>query len=251
MKHTAIILAAGRGSRMQNLTDACPKCLLKLAGRPLLEWQIDALTKANIEHIIVVRGYHAEMLQGAFETIDNPRWAETNMVQTLLCAFPHLHDDETVITSYADIVYRTEHVQALQNIQGDICLTYDTAWEKLWSLRQENPIIDAETFREKDGRLLEIGEKPTSLEEIHGQYMGLLKFSPKGRQILETYVNTLSHEIADALDMTSLLRGLLKNGAEISVCPINGGWCECDTPKDIALYEERLQQGAWEHDWRS
>ncbi|PPD19288.1 MAG: nucleotidyl transferase, partial [Methylobacter sp.] len=38
----AIILAAGRGSRMKDLTEACPKCLVKLRGRPLLAWQLEA-----------------------------------------------------------------------------------------------------------------------------------------------------------------------------------------------------------------
>ena len=52
-----IILAAGRGSRMGNLTDEKPKCLLEVFGKPLIEHQIEALTKGGIEDIAIVTGY--------------------------------------------------------------------------------------------------------------------------------------------------------------------------------------------------
>ncbi|MFZ9450262.1 MAG: NTP transferase domain-containing protein, partial [Alphaproteobacteria bacterium] len=58
----AIILAAGRGSRMRQLTDERPKCLVPLRGRPLLEWQLEALRGAGIREIGIVTGYRREML---------------------------------------------------------------------------------------------------------------------------------------------------------------------------------------------
>ena len=246
---TAIILAAGRGSRMRELTDTKPKCLLELAGRPLLHWQLDALRDAGVERIVLVRGYAAHTLVGDFETVDNPRWNETNMVQTLLCALPHVHGD--VLVCYADIVYKKEHVQALLRTQGDICLTYDTKWESLWRLRNENPLDDAETFLSKDGKLLTIGGKAQSFDQVHGQYMGLLKFSPTGQQTVAQHVASLPSSEADKLDMTSLLRQLLGKNIGIRVCAVSGGWCECDTKTDIEHYEQKIQDdNCWSHDWR-
>ena len=94
----ALILAAGRGSRLRELTDDRPKCLVSLAGRPLLRWQHDALCAAGAKDVLVVRGYLAERLvpeaaglpSGAFATVDNPRWAQCNMLASLLCAAPWL-----------------------------------------------------------------------------------------------------------------------------------------------------------------
>lgn len=246
---TAIILAAGRGSRMRELTNAKPKCLLELAGRPLLHWQLDALRGAGVERIVLVRGYAAHTLVGDFETVENPRWNETNMVQTLLCALPHVHGD--VLVCYADIVYKKEHVQALMQTQGDICLTYDKNWESLWRLRNENPLDDAETFLSENGKLLEIGGKAQSLDQVHGQYMGLLKISPAGQQTVAQHVASLPKPEADKLDMTSLLRQLLSKNTEIRVCAVSGGWCECDTQADIEHYEQKIQDDkCWSHDWR-
>ncbi len=83
----AIILAAGRGSRMQHLTEDRPKCLVELHGRPLLQWQRDALGEAGIEDVAVVTGYLREQLadKGLHE-FNNPIWDRTNMVASLACA---------------------------------------------------------------------------------------------------------------------------------------------------------------------
>ena len=58
----AILLAAGRGSRMGSLTQDMPKCLTPLHGKPLLEWQLKALREAGCNSIGMVRGYRAEWL---------------------------------------------------------------------------------------------------------------------------------------------------------------------------------------------
>lgn len=49
----AMILAAGRGERLRPLTDACPKPLLRVAGRPLIEYHLEALARAGIEEVVV------------------------------------------------------------------------------------------------------------------------------------------------------------------------------------------------------
>src|SRR5437870_5599387 len=86
----AIILAAGRGSRMGALTADRPKCFAEIAGRTLLSLQMQALS-ASADSIAVVRGYRAEVFDGLpLHRFDNPRWAETNMVRSLMCADPWL-----------------------------------------------------------------------------------------------------------------------------------------------------------------
>ncbi len=246
---TVIILAAGRGSRMQGLTDDKPKCLLKLAGRPLLHWQLEALKAAGLKRIVVVRGYKKEMLTGDFETVDNPHWAASNMVTSLMCALPVL-TEEKILVAYADIVYKAEHVKKLLTATGDICLTYDRDWESLWRLRNENPLEDAETFATQKGQLVEIGGKPDNINQVQGQYMGLVQFSKTGLEQVVQYVNSLPEHEIDKMDMTSLLRGLLERNTHIQTIGIHGGWCECDTERDIEIYEKALRLKNWAHDWR-
>ena len=58
-----IILAAGRGSRMKNLTSTKPKCMIKINGKMLIEYQIEALSSAGINEIGIVTGYKNQQLK--------------------------------------------------------------------------------------------------------------------------------------------------------------------------------------------
>lgn len=254
MNAAGIILAAGRGSRMKKLTDEKPKCLVELAGRPLLHWQLDALRTAGLKRILVVRGYASACLQGDFETAENPRWAETNMLSTLLCARDfarHAFEQgvKRLVVSYSDIVYHPEHVRRLLACKTGIALSFDTQWEKLWTLRFGDPLLDAETFRQEDGLLREIGNKPQSLADIHGQYMGLLSFDRPGWQTLVQCAADLGTAV-DKTDMTGFLRLLLARNIPVGAVPVEGKWCEADSDTDISLYENALARGNWSHDWR-
>ncbi len=233
----AVILAAGRGSRMKADTDAKPKCLTELAGKALLDWQLEALRGAGIRDIGIVRGYLGHLLaRPGVAAFENPRWAETNMVASLACAGRWLAEGDCIV-SYADIVYPAAHVAALAAAPGEIAIAYDLDWLRLWRLRFADPLADAETFRiEADGRLVEIGARAASVEEIMGQYMGLLRFTPAGWRRAEAHVASLPAERRDKLDMTSLLRGLLAGGARIDTVPVRGQWLEVDNGRDLELY---------------
>ncbi|MFZ0311272.1 MAG: phosphocholine cytidylyltransferase family protein [Candidatus Korobacteraceae bacterium] len=241
----AVILAAGRGSRLGHLGDDRPKCFVELEGSPLIERQIAALRRGGVKEIGVVRGYRAEMIDFPGLTyFSNPRWAETNMVMSLAAAAPWLRGGP-VIVSYADIFYRSELVRGLAGARGQLVVSYDRAWRRLWTRRFADPLADAETFRlDAEGRLLEIGGKTTRIEDIEGQYMGLLKFTPPAWSALEALLSTLDAPICDRLDMTGLLRRLLAgNELPIDTFATDGQWGEIDNPEDVAVYAKMVSEG--------
>ena len=59
----AMIFAAGRGERMRPLTDACPKPLLKVRGRPLITWQVLNLVRAGITEIVINHAHLGQMIE--------------------------------------------------------------------------------------------------------------------------------------------------------------------------------------------
>jgi L-glutamine-phosphate cytidylyltransferase len=119
----AVILAAGRGSRMGPLGDDRPKCLIELDGKPLIKRQIAALRRGGADEIGVVRGYRAEMINfPGLSYCANKRWAETNMVMSLAAAAPWLSSGP-VIVSYADIFYRSELVRGLAVVPGQLVIS--------------------------------------------------------------------------------------------------------------------------------
>jgi choline kinase len=242
----ALILAAGRGSRMGALGDERPKCLVELEGHPLLARQIAALRGGGATKIGIVRGYKADKLSWPHITyFDNKRWAETNMVMSLVAAAEWLRTAPTIV-SYADIFYRSELVRGLAGTPGDLVITYDRSWNALWSRRFANPLSDAETFRmNAEGQLVEIGGKTNRIEEIQGQYMGLLKFTPPAWHKVESLLASLDAPVRERLDMTGLLRRLLAAKAlSIGTHPTDGQWGEIDNPGDVELYGRMVAEGA-------
>jgi L-glutamine-phosphate cytidylyltransferase len=241
----ALILAAGRGSRMGRLSDDRPKCLVELNGRPLIERQIAALRRGGVDEIGVVRGYRAEMIDfPGLSYFSNERWAETNMVSSLVTAASWLRSGP-VIVSYADIFYRGELVRGLAAAPGQLVISYDRAWRRLWTRRFADPLADAETFRiDAAGQLLEIGGKTTRIEDIEGQYMGLLKFAPPAWSAVEALLGRLDTPTQDRLDVTGLLRRLLI-GKDLSIGTFgtDGQWGEIDNPEDVALYRNMVREG--------
>lgn len=234
-----LILAAGRGKRMNELTNENPKCLVQLKGKPLLFYQIEALQKSGIHKIAVVCGYQQERIVDGRITqkFINPQWATSNMVRTMLQAYTWLEQDVTVI-SYSDIFYDSSAVTALCATTDDIAITYDINFLELWSKRLANPLADLETFRiNEKGYLLEIGDRARSLDEIQGQYMGLLKFTPAGWKKIFASLQKLDDQVVDRLDMTSLLKLLLQQDIAIKAAPFSGVWGEVDQPSDLQLYE--------------
>ncbi len=234
----AIILAAGRGSRMQAATADRPKGLVEVAGVALLDRQIAALRAAGAEDIGVVTGYRGEMMATRSLTrFHNPRWAETNMVASLTAATDWLRSGPCLV-SYSDIFYRPEAPLALARAEADMAITYDPHWLGLWQRRFADPLSDAETFRlAADGSLTDIGAKPHSLAEVEGQYMGLLRFTPLGWEAVEAVLAGLDPARRDRLDMTSLLRLLLAAGQRIAALAAPWPWGEVDSETDRALYE--------------
>lgn len=236
----AIILAAGRGSRMRELTAEQPKCFAVLHGQRLLDWQLAALRGAGLADIAIIRGYLREAFTEPVHYFENPRWQSSNMVRTLLAADDWLSQHDCIV-SYSDIVYTAATVRQLAAVEGPLAIAYDPDWLALWSRRFADPLADAESFRlHGDGSLATIGDRCQSTAEIEGQYMGLLKFTPAGWAQVKAVLAELDEAAIDKLDMTSLLRRGLAAGWRIATSAVVGPWGEVDEPGDLALYHDLI-----------
>ena len=238
----AIILAAGRGSRMKHLTDEGPKCLVALRGKTLLDLQLQVLREAGINEIGIVTGYKSESLGGrGLKEFYNSRWAETNMVSSLACAESWLRA-EPCIVSYSDIFYGPVVVQSLMNCTSALAVSYDPNWLELWNQRFVDPLLHAETFRLNASNILEeIGNRPRSVDEIDGQYMGLLRVTPEGWQAIQRVRTNMRDVDRDQLQMTGVLQSIISQCClPVLAIPNTEPWGEIDSETDLSVYTDQL-----------
>jgi choline kinase len=252
-----IVLAAGRGTRLGDTYDG-PKALVPLGGRPLLDWTLEAAALAGFrrpEDVVVIGGHRIGQLAGLPATLlNNPDYATTNMVQTLALADSAFGDG--FVVSYGDIAYRPEVLRAVLASTAPISVAVELDWRRYWEARFDEPLADAETLRLRpDGTIAEIGRRPGSLDEIEGQYIGLVALRRRG---IEAYRAVWGRALADAaagrpvlgrradlrrLYLTDVL-DVLAGAGLVRAVPIHGGWVEIDTPRDRLVAEARWAASA-------
>ena len=242
----AIILAAGRGSRMKRLTENRPKCLIKINGKTLLDMQLESLLACGIKDIAIITGYKQELLSGrGLVEFNNPRWAETQVLHSLTHADSWLFSEPCIVT-YSDIFYATSAITDLIKNRADIALTYDQNWLNLWETRFGDPLIDAESFRLTSNNIItEIGKRPKTVDEIDGQFMGLLKFTPSGWNEVCRIRSHHTIKECDCMDMTYILQKIIEAGSiKVSGVAYTAIWGEVDFAKDLLIYEAKTTQSA-------
>ena len=246
-----IILSAGEGKRLRPLTNEQPKCLVNLFGKSLLQWQLQVFHNLGITDITIVKGYLGNKINLPNMTyFQNLNYNTTNMVETLFCAREKL--DGTVIVSYGDIIFEQSVMKKLMSSDDDISVVIDKNWKSLWNARFDNPENDAESLLlNEDGFITNIGQKIKNLDDIQGQYIGLMKFQNEGVQnLIDLYdsakknsskgKNILNSNIPfEKSYMTDLIQGLINNNSRVASVPISGGWLEVDSINDYNLYQKK------------
>jgi len=245
----AIVLAAGQGTRLRPLTDNRPKCLVEVAGQSILARAIASLETAGIDDIAVVTGYRADLIRAIGRpTAHNPDFATTNMVHSLMCAREEMTDEDVLIV-YGDILFHPRLVTALMADPAPIGLAVNTAWRALWEERMDDPLSDVETLkRDERGHVLELGKKPTSYDDIQGQFTGLIHIRAEAMaRVLEFYDSLDRDAEFDGKDfrnmyMTSLLQAIIDGLMPVKAVLVDGGWMEVDEPEDIGVAEAHLHE---------
>ena len=174
------------------------------------------------------------------------------MVETLFCAKDELKNE--TIVSYGDIIFEEKIVQKLIDSQSDMSVIVDEKWHDVWKLRFENPLNDAESMRiNESGNITNLGQPVSNIDEIQGQFIGLMKFKNKGINDLKTYYDDakkLSKGKNNPLNptlpfensyMTDLLNYLISVGCELKAIKIQNGWLELDSLSDYELYKNLNQ----------
>jgi choline kinase len=185
-----IILAAGKGSRLNGTAGESPKCLVEAGGLTLVERQIRVLRNAGIEDITVVVGCQAERVRRAcghgITYVENVRYAQTNSMYSLWMARPLLYEGFVVLN--CDVLFHPVLLDDLLSARHENAL--------LLAYREfDQPLFGDEEMKVKVrcGRVVDMS-KTMDPAEADGENLGIVKFGREGATAL---VGIMDRLIAD------------------------------------------------------
>lgn len=231
----AIILAAGRGTRLYPLTLDKPKCLLKINGKTILDRQIEAIREIGIKDILIVTGYKKELIEHAVGNEARCKeylgFEKTNNLHTLWSIKNELNNN--FMCFFSDLIFDTEVIKRAKESPCDICLVVDTY-----------KVLEG-TMRIKlvNGNLRGVGDY-ISVSNGSGNFIGIAKFSKKGaRMLCEQMKKMVSAHTNDyyTIAIDSLIKAGIEIGyVEVGDCP----WIEIDTKEDLDNADKLLSSAS-------
>lgn len=250
----AIILAAGQGTRLKKYTADLPKGMLNFEGKTIVERQLEVYRSMGIDDIIIVKGFAREKINyPGIKYYVNQKYAETNMVESLLTARDEFDDD--IIISYSDILFEKEMLAKMMSEKGKFNVAVDDDWQYYWKTRYGRVDFDTESLTiDEDDNIVELGKENPKLEDIDARYVGLLKFSSKGLRDIVSLMEKAYVKYKDApwqqsgkpvkkAYMTDLLNALIESGESVKAVHFKRGWIEFDTNEDYENAIEWLKNG--------
>lgn len=236
----AIILAASRGVQLGELTEQKPKCMLTLQANPLLSVIVDTYQNIGIKNITVVRGYKKEVVNlPNLHYVDNDEYGSTSELVSLSIALDQVFDNqETLIVSYGDVVYKKYILQLLLDDEHDLTIVVDSEKNYHPNLIHRNYVActlpDPKASFYNNVYLTNISPDLPK-EKLCGIWVGLLKVAhklkPELREILDNLLQ--QDEIRQHGRMPTLLNELNKRSYPVNIIYITGHWMNINDIKDL------------------
>ncbi len=245
----AVIIGAGRGSRLGAETERLPKTLVEVMGRPMLDWILDALAAGGFRRsdVVFVCGYAEGVLRERYPDLTfvrNADWEHNNILASLLTAREHLGDG--FVSTYSDIVYDGAIVERLVKSPHAYVLGCDTAWRRRYVARSRHPETDAEKLRADGERVLEVSRHVPS-EAAQGEFIGVMRLdAAAARRFVAAYDRAHAafqgrvfreERRFERAYLIDLIQQQLEAGEAIHRVDTHGGYMEIDTEQDLALAE--------------
>ena len=224
---TAIILAAGKGSRMASYSSLGPKSLLELKGEALLSRQLRSFSDAGVKKFVVVGGYMIERLRDFLgkctydiTILNNPFFSVTNSIASLWFARNYLEGD--VFITNADTYFTSSIYHKLMDNPSPYVFGVDEG--------KKNDIDYRVTLA--DGEVLDMG-KDIPENESMAEYIGIALIRKEGVGLFKGLLEKVVHGGNYNLWWEDLFIELMAKGESISYSNVTGDlWFEIDEVRD-------------------
>jgi dTDP-glucose pyrophosphorylase len=230
---TAVVLAAGRGTRMGALTAHTPKPLLPVAGRPIIEHVLSGFVAAGVRRAIIVTGYLGDMIEQALggarrrdvELIFRRQTSADGTARALLLAEPLL-GSEPFVLGWGDILvpseFYGEFLAAFAQRPCDAQLAVNEV---------EDPWRGAAVYVDDEWRVQRIEEKPARGTSRTGwNNAGIQMLTP----LALDYARRLAPSARGEYELPQAIAAMVRDARTVRAVPVRGPWSDVGTPADLA-----------------
>ena len=241
-KTKCLIVAAGLGSRLKDHTEHTPKCMLDFGGKTLLQRQLHSYKFNGIEDISLVRGYKKNKINyKGIKFFDNKDYKNNNILNSIFYAEDVINGN--IIISYSDILFEPFVVKRAMESDHDISVIVDVDWRDYYIDRKEHPLSEAENvIFNSNNEVVKIGKIASDKEEVHGEFIGMVKLNHRGCEILKQNFHRVKKlfwnkpfqraKIFQKAYLTDMIQELVDIGVKVHCVVIKRGWKEIDTVED-------------------
>src|SRR5712691_4402841 len=231
----AVLLAAGRGTRMRDLTNELPKPMMAVRGKPILQHIIEGLRAAGVEQFLIIVGWRAEVVRQTFG--EGARFGvmihyATQVVQdgtgrVVELARDFVGDDSFVL-SYGDILVEAANYPRLT--------TLEPATEALVSVKHNEDVSQGgAVFVNERFELIDLREKPKPGEPTSYWYnAGIYAFRPS----IFDFTARLERSPRGEFELTAAIRNLAQSGKKVQALELSGEWADVRDPEILATLNQ-------------
>jgi UDP-N-acetylglucosamine diphosphorylase / glucose-1-phosphate thymidylyltransferase / UDP-N-acetylgalactosamine diphosphorylase / glucosamine-1-phosphate N-acetyltransferase / galactosamine-1-phosphate N-acetyltransferase len=234
----AVVLAAGKGTRMGCVTEETPKPMLLIQGKPMLEHILEGLAAAGVENFFVVVGYRHQLIEQYFRGWQPPQAPVTQSISlefrvqqsvngtgTATRLAKEFAGNESFLLTYADIL-----CDASEYARCGAVLDEHPATAAVVAVKAVDDPWQGAAVYEEQGRIRSIIEKPAKgTSTTHWNSAGFYAFRP----ILFQYLDRLEPSPRGEYELTSALDRMLDDSLELRISTVEGKWRDVGRPDDL------------------
>lgn len=228
----AVLLAAGRGTRMRDLTNDLPKPMIAVRGKPILQHIIEGLRGAGVNQFLIIVGWHAEVVRETFR--DGASFGieisyatqvvqdGTGKVVELARAFA---GNDPFVLSYGDILVEPSNYSRLTNLDAGV--------EAIITVKHNEDVSQGgAVFLNERFELVDLREKPQPGEPASPWYnAGIYAF----RSSIFAFTARLERSPRGEFELTDAIRALAQSGKKVQALELSGDWADVRDPEILAL----------------
>lgn len=227
----AVLLAAGRGTRMRELTSEIPKPMLQVRGHPILHHIIEGLRGAGVTDFLIIVGWHAEVVRDFFRdgsALQVRIGYETQVQQDGTGKVVELArtfcGSDPFVLSYGDILIEAENYQRLTFLSSDT--------EAIISVKNNQDVSKGgAVFVNENFEMTDLREKPQPGEPTSPWYnAGVYAFRPS----IFDFIARLERSPRGEFELTDAIRALAQSGRKVQALELAGEWADVRDPEILA-----------------